>query len=301
MIMPRLLRTKRWMLIGACCGLLLPAIARAEWGFDANAGFAHDDNLPNALEAEDRKGDTSVTANLTGGLHYQLGTNTGLGLNLIADSATYMRYSGLDNLGLGASAQLRHKFGLGPDVPWAALSAQAIHRDYHYDYRDGWQYDAGATVGKQLGERWNVRASVRYDRYTADQIQPTVLPGISTAAYDIAGWNLGAQATFLLTTADLLSVSYAFRNGTVTAVTPPDLEVLEYSSAVARDPVFSNTTTMIAYRVHAKTDTMALGWSHSFSRYAAVNFAYAYRRSRTESELGDYYSNFISISVSYSR
>ncbi len=299
--MLHLLRTKRWLLIGACWGLLLPAIARAEWGFDANAGFAHDDNLPNALEAEDRKSDSAVTANLTGGLHQQLGSNTGLGLNLIAESATYLRYSGLNNVGLGASAQLRQKFGLGSDVPWAALSAQAIHRDYRYDYRDGWQYDAGATLGKPLGERWDVRASVRYDRYTADHSQPTVLPGISTSAYDISGWNLGAKATFLLTAADLLSVSYAFRNGTVTAVTPPDGEILEYSSAVARDPVFSDTTSLIAYRIHAKTDTMSLGWSHSLSRYAAVNVAYAYRRSRTESELGDYYSNLISISVSYSR
>ena len=33
----------------------------------------------------------------------------------------------------------------------------------------------------------------------------------------------------------------------------------------------------------------------------AVNLAYAFRRSRTDSDLGDYYSNLISISVSYSR
>ena len=298
---PRLPETKRLLLIGACWGLLLPAIARAEFGFDAAAGFAYDDNLSNALEAEDRKASGAITANVSGGFHEQLGASTGLGLSLLAESATYLRYSGLSNLGLGARAQLRQKFGVGGDVPWASVSAQAIHRNYHYDYRDGWQYDAAATAGKQLGERWTVRGSVRYDRFTADHLQPEVLPGISTAAYDTSGWSFGAQATFLLTEADLLSFSYTWRNGTVTAVTPPDEEILEYSSAVALDPVFGDMPPLIAYRIQAKSDTLALGWSHSLGQHAAVNVAYAFQRSRADSDLGDYYSNLISISVSYSR
>ena len=291
-------RLLRWVVCGA---LLAPAIAHAEWGFDAGAGVNYDDNLPNALEEDDRKGDTAVTANLSGGFHEQLGANTGVSVSLVADSSAYLRYTGLNNVGLGARAQLRHKLGLGTEAPWLAFSAQALHRDYHYDYRDGWQYDAGGTLGKQLGERWSVRGSVRYDRYTADHLQPTIRPGISTAAYDTWGWNFGAQAAFLLTEADTLAASYGFRNGTVTAVTPPDLEVLEYSSAIAIDPVFSDTTRMIAYRIAAKTDTLSLTWSHAFGRYTALNLTYAYRRSRTGSELGDYYSNLIGLSVSYSR
>ena len=77
--------------------------------------------------------------------------------------------------------------------------------------------------------------------------------------------------------------------------------MLEYSSAIAIDPVFSDTTRMIAYRIAAKTDTFSLAWSHAFGRYTALNLTYAYRRSRTGSELGDYYSNLIGLSVSYSR
>jgi hypothetical protein len=293
--------TQRFLLAVLWCTLLACPSARADWGFDVGAGVNHDDNLPNALESEDRKGDTAVTANLAVGFHEQLGTSTGASVSLVADTAAFLRYTGLNNVGLGVRGQLRQKFGLGAEAPWLALSAQVLHRDYHYDYRDGWQYDAGATVGKQLSDRWSVRGSVRYDRYTADHLQPPVLPGISTAAYDTWGWNFGAQAAFLLTEADTLSASYGFRNGTVTAVTPPDFEVLEYSSAVAIDPVFSNTSRLIAYRIAAKTDTLSLTWSHAFGRYTALNLTYAYRRSRADSELGDYYSNLIGLSVSYSR
>jgi hypothetical protein len=299
--MARLHEFKNFLLVSVCWGLLLPAVARAELGLDAGAGFTYDDNLPNALEADDRKGGGAVTANLAGVLHEQLDSNTGLGVSLIAESAIYLQYSGLSNLGLGASAQLRHKFGLGAEAPWIAFSAQAVHYDYRYDYRDGWQYDAGATLGKQIGERWSVRGSVRYDRYTADQLQPTILPGISTAAYDTAGWSVGFQAAFLLTDADTLSASYAYRNGTVTAVTPPDRQILAYSSAVARDPVFSATALMIAYRIEANTDTLSLIWSHTLGRHTAVNLGYTYQRSSAEYGLGDYYSNVISLTVSYSQ
>jgi len=101
-------------------------------------------------------------------LHLQPSENTSLALNLVAESASHFRFSGLDNLGIGTRAQLRQKFGLGSDAPWAAFALSALHRDYHYDYRNGWQYGAGLTAGKAFGERWDLSGSVNYDRYEAD-------------------------------------------------------------------------------------------------------------------------------------
>jgi hypothetical protein len=271
----------------------------AEWGFDANIGIDHSDNVPNAIEAADRKSDSAATMSLSGVLHQQLGGNTGLGLSLIAESASYFQYSGLDDIGVGARAQLRHKFGLGADAPWAAFALRALHRDYHYDYRDGWQYDAGLTAGRRIGERWEVSGSVQYDRYEADNLQPAVLPGMSSAAYDVAGWSFAVQAAFLLTEVDTLSISGSRRHGTVTAVTPRDYEILEYSSAVARDPVFSGNP--IAYRLIADTDTLSINWSRAIGRHSSVNLGYAYRRSQGDEELDAYTANMINFSVSYSR
>lgn len=157
------------------CTLLYCATAGgAEWGFDANIGIDHSDNLPNAIEAADRKSDGAATLRLSGIVHQQLSENTAIGLNLVADSAVFFRFSGLDNLGVGPRAHLRHKFGLGPESPWTAFSLQALHRDYHYDDRDGWQYNAGVTAGRRIGERWDVSGSVQYDRYEADSLQPAV-------------------------------------------------------------------------------------------------------------------------------
>jgi hypothetical protein len=277
------------------CG---PAAA-VEWGADATAGINYNDNVSNAIEAGDRKSDGFATLSVAGGVHRQLGDNTGIGIDVIADSSSYFRYSGIDNLGVGARAQLRHKFGLGTDVPWAALSLRAVHRDYHYDDRDGWQYDAGVTAGRRIGERWEVSVGALYDRYEADHLQPAVLPGVSSAAYDVAGWTFAVQGAFLLTEVDTLSISCSRRHGTVTAVTPPDFEILEYSSAVARDPVFAGNP--IAYRIVTDADTLAANWSHAIGRHSSVNLGYAYRRARGDQDLGAYTANMINLGISYSR
>ena len=294
------LQLKADLLYGALFCLLCSAAAGAtDWGVDAVAGINYNDNVSNAIEAADRKSDGAAILSMTGGIHQQLGDSTGLGLNLIADSAGYFRYAGLDNLGIGARAQLRHKFGLGALAPWAAFALRALHRDYHYDYRDGWQYDAGLATGRRIGERWQVGASMQYDRYEADHLQPAVLPGVSSAAYDVAGWTFGVQAAFLFTEVDTISISCSRRHGTVTAVTPPDIEILEYSSAVARDPVFSGNP--VAYRFIADTDTLSIGWSRAIGRHASINLGYAYARSQGDEELGAYTANMINFSVSYSR
>jgi hypothetical protein len=285
-----------------CClylGLLLfTADARSEWGFDATGGFAYDDNLSNGFQAEDRKADTAAVVDLAAGLYEPLGASTTLGVSLLVHSDTYFHYTGLSNVGLGARSQLRTKFGLGSQAPWLAIAAQGVYHNYHYDYLDGWQYEAGATLGTQLNERWSLRGIVRYDAYVADRSQPPIIPTLVGSPYDVYGWNFGAQTTFLATTADRFSLSYTWRTGTVTSVTHPDGDILEYSDRAAPDPVFGPGE--VAYRINASTETISLAWSHTLGRRTAVNVVYAYRRSQAEYDLGNYYANLISVSFTYS-
>jgi hypothetical protein len=274
---------------------------RAEFVFDASGSYTYDDNVSNGLDTEDRKADQVLNASLTAGLYQQLGASTGATLALVAEQNSYLRYSGLTNLAGGASARLRHKFGLGGDAPWIAASGLALYRNYHYDYRDGWQYDAALTVGKPLSPRFSVQGSVRYDKFSADHVQPTVLPGISTAAYDTSGTTWSARLTYGVTQADVLSAGYAYRNGSVTAVTHPDYEILEYSDAVARDPVFHMSPFGVAYRLDGKTDVWTLGWTHGFGGHLALTAAYTYQRTDTVRDLDPYYANVFSLTLGYSR
>jgi hypothetical protein len=297
-LMTRLARRQLSICSLFCALALASSHGCCEWGFDTTGGFTYDDNLSNGFEAEDRKGDTAAVVDLSAGLYEPLGTSTALGLSLLAHADAHFRYTGLDNLGLGARAQLRRKFGLGPSAPWLAIAAQGVYHDYQYNYQDGWQYEAGATLGTQLNERWSLRGIIRYDAYVATKTQPPLFPTLVGSPYDVYGWNFGAQTTFLGTSVDRLSLSYTWRTGTVTSVTPPDEEILEYSDRAAPDPVFGSGG--IAYRIDANTQTISLAWSHSLGRRTALNLLYAYRRSQAESDLGQYYANVVSVTFTYS-
>ena len=298
-MLTRMMTTPRFLACWLCCVLAPFSIgARSEWGFDVTGGFTYDDNLSNAFEADERKGDTAAVIDFAGGYRQQLGTSTELGLSLLATSQSYLHYTGLTNIGLGARALLRTKFGLGAEAPWLALAAQAVYHNYHDDNLDGWSYEAGATLGKRFGDRWTVSGSVRYDAYVANSTPPVIVPGLSGSPYDVYGWNLGVQARFLATDSDLVSLSFNWRTGTVTSVTAPDEEVLEYSDRVAATTIFGSPE--IAYRINANTQTIGLAWNHTLGRNTAFNVAYAYRRSQADSELGAYYANVISVTLSYS-
>lgn len=269
----------------------------ADWGFDVTAGAAYDDNLSNGFEQADRNGAGSLTLDLDGSLYQQLGSATGLTVAAVAEGAVFDRYSGLNRFGLGGRAQLRHKLGLGAQAPWVAVAARALHQDYDYSYQSGWELDAAVSAGMQLGERWSVQGSVKYDDFTADHLQPQVRPGFSTAAYDISGWNFAARVSYLITPADMIVAAYAFRNGTITAVTAPSYGVLEHSDAVARDPVFGPRR--IAYRLEAETNTVSLVWSHAFGPRASLNLTYRYQVSVGDGDMGEYYSNFVALNFGY--
>ena len=281
-------------------GLLFSAMAPgAESGLDASIAIDYSDNVPNAIEAADRKSDVAAVVGLAATLYHPISENTSFGAGLVAQTQSYVRFSGLSSVAVGTRAQFRHKFGLGPHTPWASIVMRAMHRDYRYDYRDGWQYDATVSSGVRVAQRWELGGSVQYDRYEADDLQPAVLAGVSSAAYDVAGWTFGAHVALLLTESDTVSIAVARRHGSVTAVTRPDFEILEYSSAVARDPVFGSNP--IAYRIITDSDTASIHWSRALGRHASINLGYAYRRSQGDEDLEAYTANMVGLSLSYSR
>ena len=67
-------------LLAACLCLIPSDGVPAEWGFDASAAFAYDDNVSNGIEADDRKADSALALNLSGGFSEQFGSGTDWGL-----------------------------------------------------------------------------------------------------------------------------------------------------------------------------------------------------------------------------
>jgi len=291
------MRTLTVLAIGATVLLVSPA--RADLILDVSAGYLYDDNLPNALNEADRREDSAVNVAARAGVGYQFATNTGISATLLLNQAHYFHYDKLNNFGAGAQLKLRHKFGLGSNTPWLMISAQALHYDYDFEYRDGWRYDAGVAVGKRVNDRLSLDARLAYDSFSADDLQQTILPGFSTDAYDISGWTLGFRAGFAMSASDYLSAALARRNGTVTAITPPDFEILEYSDAIARDTVFEPGWVAYRFADDVDTDLFSLSWIREFGLRTSMSVSYTYSTTPAPGELGKYDSSLLSLRVVY--
>src|SRR6266542_571050 len=90
--------------------------ARAEWRFDAETGGFYDSNLSNSDRSSDEEADWAWKTDLRIGNGFQLSRD--LRLNLVADLRGHLwdQYNAFNEIGAGASASLRYRFGLGPQA-----------------------------------------------------------------------------------------------------------------------------------------------------------------------------------------
>jgi len=283
--------------IAAClAGSAAPA-AGASWTLDAGADAIYEDNVGLAQLNRDIKADTALRTFASAGPVMLLGDSYVLSLTADVAGKLYERFTRLDNVAPGLSAELKRKFGLGAEAPWARLFGSVARLQYDDDLiRDGWIYRLGVGVGKRFGERWDLRLDYAYDRRLVDHEMPAVR-GIPGDVYDLSGHNVALRADFLLNETISLFGSYAIRVGDVASTTQRNLQIFQAASAIAADPAFGRR--FFAYRIDATTHTLGLGLSVALGRRSSFNVAY-------EHEIGDargnitYHDNIFRVGVLFS-
>src|SRR5262249_44960269 len=125
--------------------------AAAEMALSADAGFFHDSNLSRAQYAADVRPDAGAAMLLDGGTFFAPTAGDTLTIAAFTHGELYRRYRGLDNVALGARAYARHKFGLGHEAPWIALSLAASHDDYDDSLRDSNRLRIEMELGQRYG------------------------------------------------------------------------------------------------------------------------------------------------------
>lgn len=276
-----------------CLVLLVCALAaRADDVLDIQAGVQYDSNVPRAQLAYDVKSDTALQAALSWGRFVPLADGLTLRATIDAGGAAYARYSGLDNVTLGASASVRQKFGLGALAPWISGSLSAARLDYRASLRDGWRYEAGVGAGKRVTDSWDLRATYRYQHRTADR-SAAVVPGISGAVFDLQSHSAGLSTEYALTETLSLAGAFDYRRGDVTSTTLRNFSIFTHSDAIALDPVFGADT--VAYRIFALTRAWRLGASYALGRTSSLNVGAERWISRAGGGL-DYYNTLIGAS-----
>jgi len=246
--------------------------AGASWILDAGADAIYEDNVGLGQLNRDIKSDTAIRAFASAGPAILLGDSYVLSLTADVAGKLYERFTRLDNVAPRLSAELKRKFGLGAEAPWARVFGSIARLQYDDDLiRDGWIYRLGVGVGKRFGERWDLRLDYAYDRRLVDHEMPAVR-GIPGDVYDLSGHNVSLRTDFLLSEAISLFGSYAIRVGPSVSTTQRNLQIFQATSAIAADPAFGRG--FFAYRIDSTTHALGLGLSVALGSRTSFNLAY---------------------------
>ena len=289
------MRTLAVLLVPVCLlGHLYPV--DAAWIADVDAGFVYEDNVNLAEMERDTRSDTAVGTSVSAGaLAYPTGDSV-VSLTGDAIGAAYLRFGGLSNLYLGATAAFRHKFGLGAQAPWVRVAGSAARLEYRDDVRDGWRHRLAAAVGKRFGEQWEVRAEYAFERRTADH-ETAVTPRLPGDVFDQTSHTVSVRGSYQPSKTIVVFAGYAVRQGDVASTTPRNADIFAASSAVTADPAFGPDA--LAYKIDATTHLLGAGLSFALGDRSSFNLGYEHQIGLGNGGI-DYSNNVFRASFLYS-
>jgi hypothetical protein len=232
--------------------LCISPIASAEWDGNTDVGIRHDSNINNAQLASDIAGVSALSAGVSATGFFPLENGNSMSITGETRGEAYNRYTGLNNVSLGAALGFRKKWGLGAYSPWTGVSLSSAHLNYANNIRNGWRHQAAIRGGKRVFERWNVRAEYMFERRTANTLaQDPDYPGISGDVFSQTSRALTLNAEYTWSDSLFLTFGSLLRHGDVVASTSETTKMINASKAIAMDPAFGPN--FYAYRMEGTT------------------------------------------------
>lgn len=240
--------------------------AQAEWRLDAETGPLYNSNLSNSDRASDEKDDWAWKANVRLGNGLQLTRD--LRLNLAADlrGEVWDRFYPFDRIGVGISAALRYRLGLGRQAPWISLEQRIGYDRFQDSIRSGWDESLRLRGGIAISERIALEGAYTFENFAG--------PG---NFFDLQGHGLNGRVIYDLTSSWQFGLGYSYRDGNVIsyAVPPrPDIVAL----APERRPIdtFGSNPLYTAYRLRGQTHAVSVFAAYGLSKHLSVQLGYEY-------------------------
>ena len=259
------MKTARVTLLSGLLAMTLN-FARAEWRLDMETGGFYDSNLSNSDRASDREYDLAWKTDLRIGNGFQLSRD--LRLNVAADlhSAVWDHYDGFNEIGAGASAGLRYRFGLGRQAPWILLEERIGYDRFHETVRSGWDESLRLRGGIAISERIALEAGYIFGNFAAPD-----------DFFDEQGHTANARVIVDLTSSLQIAIGYTYREGNVISyAVPPRPDIFRITSESRPVTTFGTNPLYIAYRLRGQTNAVSVSAGYALTRYLSVQLAYEY-------------------------
>ncbi len=176
------------------------------------------------------------------------------------------RYDAFNEIGAGASLDLRHRFGLGRQAPWISLEERAGYGGFHESARSSWDESLRLRGGITISERIALEAGYRFQNLAAPD-----------DFFDQAGHSGNARVTVDLTSSLQIALSYTYRDGDVISyAVPPRPDILLLASESRPVTTFGTNPLYTAYRLRGQTHAVSVSAGYAVRKDLSVLVAYEY-------------------------
>jgi len=262
--------------------VIQPARAEwVEWVVDAELGVQHNSNINRSLIESDERSDSIFLPSVALGRYYQLTNTTRLRLTANGWGEMHNTYDLLNSTTVGSTVALRHKFGIGPKIPWLQAEVYYGLVDVRDDVRDGTLSEIRLRVGKRLTSRLDGSLGYEYslrDGGDGEVTMKNTMFGIDTDVYDQKRHMLSLEANYLITDYAMLTAGYSYGNGDFDSACTADTfdslwpTIEQDVEALTSDQVFDG----FVYRVKGWVNVWSLNLSYALGGHASLNLGYQY-------------------------
>jgi hypothetical protein len=252
--------------VTAFCAMLL-SHAYAEWRFDGETGAFYDSNLSNADRSSDVRDDWAWKSDVSVNNGFQLTRD--LRLNIAGDlrGELWDRFGSFNEIGLGALAGLRYRFGLGRQAPWVMLENRFGYDRFQDTERSGYDEEIGLRSGISLSDRVALEAGYSFENYA-----------VPDTFYDRQAHHGSVRVIIDPTSFLRVAVGYDYREGDVISYAAPPRPDIRRLSVEERedDATFGSDPLFTAYKLLGQTHSVSISAAYVLNQYASVEVDYEY-------------------------
>ena len=260
------------------CLVAGPAFAdgdRPKPGIDTELSYTTDNNVTRAQNDVDIRADRVLGVGVGLGLIQPVGSNTRVRSRVFVRGEAFAENTMLSNAAAGAEANFQYRTSGHLLAPTFGVFARLSVDQFRSDIRNSTFYTGGLSLNKNLTDRVVTTVIVSGTLRDSDSLVFDTREG--SALLNIDYQLRGGSAWYL---------SYNFLGGDTVSTGVPTLQIVDAAKAIVADDAFGGAAaSQFAYRVHAHTQVVTLGFNFPIAARHALDLSVRYAHADADNNL----------------
>jgi hypothetical protein len=242
---------------------------------DTEFSYTTDSNITRAQNDPDIRADRALGVGIGLSLNQPIDAHTRMLSRVFVRGEAFAENTKLTNAAAGASATFQYRTSGHLLAPTFGVFARLSVAQFRSDIRNSTFYTGGLSFNKNLTDRVVTTVIISGTVRDSDSLVFDTRDG--SALLNIDYQLRGGSAWYL---------SYNFLGGDTVSTGAPTLQILDAAKAVVADDAFGGAAAnQFAYRIHAYTHVVTLGFNFSIAVHHALDLSARYAHADADNDL----------------